>query len=197
MKRAILFALAIASAACGDLTRQGTASSYLIVSALEAASGASPEEFGGTLSSDVITITDKETGQATIFEDVGRVLFRLALKDPGPPGSPNAPTVNNSITVNRYRVRYIRSDGRNTPGVDVPYTFDGAVTLTVFDEASVAFTIVRSQAKFEPPLIALRDNRTIISMIAEVTFFGRDQTGREVQATGNILINFANYGDPE
>ena len=45
--------------------------------------------------------------------------------------NPNGPTSNNAITVNRYRVTYRRSDGRNTPGVDVPYAFDGAVTFTV------------------------------------------------------------------
>lgn len=197
MKRAILFVLAIASASCGDLTRQGTASSYLIVTALEGASGADPGGYGGTLSSDVITITDKETGQSTIFEDSGRVTFELGLKDPGSATSPNSPTPNNYITVNRYRVRYVRADGRNTPGVDVPYGFDGAFTLTVADEASIGFTLVRSQAKLEPPLIALRTNLLVISVIAEVTFYGRDQTGREVEATANMLINFANHGDPE
>ena len=37
-----LLALTMFSASCGDLTREGTASSYLVISALEAASGAQP-----------------------------------------------------------------------------------------------------------------------------------------------------------
>ena len=198
MKRVIVCALALASASCGDLTRQGTASSYLIVSSLQAASGATPDEFGGTLGSDVITVTDKDTGQSTIFEDAGLVAFQLGLKDPGGANSPTDPSSNNFITVNRYRVRYVRADGRNTPGVDVPYGFDGAFTVTVGSgDASAGFTLVRSQAKLEAPLLALRHNLMVISVIAEVTFFGRDQTGRDVQATANILINFANHGDPE
>jgi hypothetical protein len=194
MKRAAITLLAVATVSCGELTRQGTASSYLIVDRLEAASGAEPERFGGDLHSDVLTIKD---GASTIYADPGRVGFRLGLKDPGSPASPNAPTSNNVITVTRYHVRYIRADGRNTPGVDVPYPFDGAFTVSVSDTADAAFTIVRAQSKAEAPLAALRTNLLVISVIAEVTFFGRDQTGRDVQATARIGIHFANHGDPE
>ncbi len=57
----------------------------------------------------------------TIFADNGRVSFGLALKDPGTAGSPNAPSANNAITLDRLSRRYIRADGRNEQGVDVPY----------------------------------------------------------------------------
>src|SRR5688572_3516595 len=65
---------------CGDVTREGTASSYLIVAALEAASGAEPGEFGTTLGSDVVTVVD---GVPTVFSDLGRARFLLAMKDAG------------------------------------------------------------------------------------------------------------------
>ena len=61
----------------------------------------------------------------TIFADLGRVTFKLGLKDPGPPASPASPTQNNWITLDAYHVQYIRSDGHNVEGVDVPYAFDG------------------------------------------------------------------------
>ena len=186
----------MASISCGEMARQGTASSYLIITELQAASGAEPDQFGGDFSSDVVTV-DKETGQGTIFADPARVTFALALKDPGSADNPTSPTSNNFITVDRYRVRYIRADGRNVPGVDVPYAFDGAFTVTVSDTASASFTVVRSQAKLEPPLRTLRDNLVVLSAIAEITFYGRDQTGREVSVTGNISVHFANHGDPE
>ena len=197
MKRTVITILALLSAACGDMTRQGTSPAYLQITQLDAASGAEPEAFDGVLASDVITVTDEDTGATTIYEDNGRVSFTLALKDPGSPGNPASPSVANAITINRYRVRYIRSDGRNTPGVDVPYAFDGAFTVTVSTTAQATFSIVRAQAKGEAPLAALAGNRTIISTIAEVTFFGHDQTGREVIVTGNIGVNFANWGDPD
>jgi hypothetical protein len=184
-------ALALMSASCGDLTRQGTGSSYLIVSALEAASGADPGTFGGTLNSDVLTVVDEVP---TVFNDIGRVRLRLAMKD-----SVTQPTTNNFITVNRYRVTFVRADGRNTPGVDVPYPFDGAFTGTVggSGDTTVGFELVRHTAKAEAPLAALARNAVIISTIAQVTFYGHDQTGRDVSVDAQILVSFGNFGDPD
>ena len=182
------------AAGCGDVVREGSGSSYLIVNSLVAASGALPNEFSGTLGSDVITVVQ---GSPTIFSDNAVAAFSLGLKDAGGSELPTKPTTNNVITINRYHVRYVRADGRNTPGVDVPYPFDGAFTLTVgAGEAEAAFILVRTQAKLEAPLAALARNTLSISTIAEITFYGRDQTGNEVQATANISVNFANFGDP-
>jgi hypothetical protein len=190
-----LLASTLFSASCGDLTRQGTASSYLVINALEAASGAQPSNFGATLQSDVLTIVD---GQPTIFSDSGRVRLMLAMKDAGSVDSPTTPTVNNFITITRYRVRFTRADGRNTPGVDVPYGFDGAFTGTVgAGEFTAGFELVRHIAKEESPLQALARNRAvIISTIAEITFYGHDQTGRDVSVTGQMLVSFGDFGDP-
>jgi len=135
----------------------------------------------------------------TIFEDFGRVTFDLGLKDPGTTNTPTRPTSANYITVTRYRVEFFRADGRNTPGVDVPFSFDGAVTFTVSGPgAGAVFTIVRNQAKAEAPLAALAGGggAVVISTFARVTFYGRDQTGREVSVTGQISVNFADWGDP-
>jgi len=194
MKRAVLAVLLLASVSCGDMARQGTGSSYLIINALEAAPGAEPEEFGGTLRSDVLTVVDDVP---SVFNDVARVTFQLAMKDAGPPGSPTSPTSNNYITIDRYRVEFIRSDGRNTQGVDVPYTFDSAFTVTVADTAEAGFTLVRHQAKYEAPLAVLTNSPLIISTIARITFFGRDQTGREVIATAQIGVSFGDFADPD
>jgi hypothetical protein len=192
----LLFALTVVmlGAGCGEMAREGGASSYLIVNALSAASGAEPNEFSGTLQSDVVTVVD---GFPTIFNDIAEASFTMALKDPGGSELPTTPTSNNFITINRYHVRFFRADGRNEPGVDVPYAFDGAFTLTVRNnETSASFTLVRHQAKGEAPLAALGRNFLIISTIAEITFYGRDQTGREVSTIARIGVDFANFGDP-
>ena len=98
-------------------------------------------------------------------------------------------------------MRYVRADGRNTPGVDVPHDFDGAFTMTVGAQAGGegTFILVRHQAKREPPLRNIWDGggMRFLSVIAEVTFYGRDQAGNEAEVTGNISINFADYADPE
>jgi hypothetical protein len=192
VRLAIAMLVAAATASCGDVVREGSGSSYLIIATLDAASGAEPEEFAGVLFSDVLTVVEEVP---TIFSDSGRVTFQLGMKDPGLATSPSQA---NFITVDRYQVRYIRADGRNTPGVDVPYGFDGAFTLTVGEaNASAAFTLVRHIAKAEAPLAALQVNGVIISTIAEITFFGHDQTGREVSAVGHITVHFGNFGDPD
>ena len=191
----VVFALSLLSAGgCGDLVRQGTGSSYLIVSALEAAPGAKPQEFGTNLLSDVITVIDDVP---TVFNDLGRVQFALGMKDAGSAESPTTPTANNFITINRYHVDFIRADGRNTQGVDVPYSFDGAFTGTVNSAGGTfGFELVRHTLKFEAPLAALARSPVIISTIARVTFYGRDQTGREVIATAQMSVDFGNFADP-
>ncbi|HEU4891481.1 MAG TPA: hypothetical protein VFT47_08015 [Vicinamibacterales bacterium] len=191
--RIVILTLAVASASCGSTVRQGTGTSFLIVNELEFARGNEPESFTANLLSDVITVVDDVP---TFFNDLGRVTFSLGLKDPGPAGSPTQPTQNQFITVDRYHVRFFRADGRNTQGVDVPYEFDGAFTVTVgSSQAEAGFTIVRNIAKREAPLQALRTNGLILSTIAEITFYGRDQTGHEVVATARTSVDFANFGD--
>ena len=123
-----------------------------------------------------------------------------ALKNPGNALNPTTPSPNTAITFNRYHVDFRRTDGRNTQGVDVPYSFDGAATFTVpaDGQAQFAVEIVRNQAKLESPLVNLRQGGggIIISTIAEITFYGRDQVGNEVVATGQMSVNFGDFADP-
>jgi hypothetical protein len=188
-----------------DLTRTGRSPGYLIIDSLQAKSGADKGgEFGAPLLSDVITLVDQTVNGATVkvptvFDDPGQVNVRLAMKNPT---SPTAPTEFNDVTITRYRVVFRRADGRNTPGVDVPFGFDGAVTATVRSDgvsAEFGFELVRHQMKEEPPLRNLQEagGARLISTIAEVTFYGRDQAGNEVSVTGSISVNFGDFGDPK
>jgi hypothetical protein len=203
---AAVLALAVAAQpGCTSVQTDSTAASYLILNSIVAASGAEPGSFSGELSSDVLTLVKKtingeEVLVPTIFEDVAEAEFTMALRDPGSATNPTTPSPANSITITRFRVNYIRSDGRNTPGVDVPWGFDGGATGTVTSTGgSVAFTLVRIQAKKEAPLLALVANggAQAISTIAEITFYGTDQAGRSVSVVGRISVNFADWGDPD
>ena len=82
----------------------------------------------------------------------------------------------------------------------MPYSFDGAATFTVpaGGQAQFAVELVRNQAKLESPLVNLRQGGAgiIISTIAEITFYGRDQVGNEVVATGQMTVNFGDFADP-
>ena len=169
-------------------------SSILVIERIGAASGGTNDDPIPTfLESDVLT-------NGSVFDDIGRVTTRLALKDPGTPESPTSPTSANFVTVTRYRVVYQRTDGRNAPGVDVPFPMDGAVTFTVVSgPQSAEFILVRASAKLEQPLRPLvgGGGAIIINTLAEVTFYGKDQTGAEVIATGTITVNFADWADPD
>jgi hypothetical protein len=203
-KLAGLFVLAAATASCGDVVRQGRGPVFLVMDLLQgSAGGATAATPTGFLLSDVITyVTTPAPCSATspcptIFNDSGRVTLRLSLKDIGSIAAPTAPSTNNAVTINRYHVTYRRADGRNAAGVDVPYGFDGAATGTVPVGGSLvlAFELVRHVAKMESPLVQLTDSPSVISTIADVTFYGRDQVGNEVSATGSIQIDFGNFGD--
>ncbi len=188
----LLAGAAAGASSCSSTVREGRSPAYLVVQRIEAASGAADDQFSDELSSDVVT-------NSSIFEDLGRASFSLRLKDIGPAGAPTSPTSNNFITVNRYTVTFRRTDGRNTPGVDVPYGFEGAGTVTVTAaDATMSFVLVRAQAKVESPLKDLRGGGAsrLISTIADITFYGRDQVGNDVSVSGAISVNFADWGDP-
>lgn len=203
-RAALVLGAVAALPGCTEKQMEGQSPAYLVITQLTGAAGATPTEFSGVLSSDVLTFVKKTVGEdeqlvPTVFADNGRVGFLLALKDPGVPGATTTPSSMNFITVTRYRVTFIRSDGRNTPGVDVPAPFDSAVTFSASpgNPGSAGFDLVRNAAKMEAPLIGLVSNQDLITVIATVTFYGQDHAGNDVAATGNIGITFGNFGDPE
>jgi hypothetical protein len=171
-----------ALSSCSEAVRTGDSSSYMI---LQNISGGSANS--GVVQSDVVS----DTG--TVNQDNGTATIQVAMKDPQGP----APTPVNSITITQYHVQYVRSDGHNVQGVDVPFAFDSGVTQTIAAGASgtVPFTLVRVQAKLEAPLQALahKGGQIVISTIAQVTFYGQDQSGRAVSVTGNIEVDFADW----
>jgi hypothetical protein len=199
-----ILALATAGVSCGDVVREGKSPVFVVIDSLQGIRGAATlGQPSGTLTSDVVTLVTSPAPCSTtapcptVFNDQGRVQLRLVPKDIGTPANPTTPSLNNEVTVYRYRVRYIRADGRNTQGVDVPYGFDGAVTATVPSTGTVqvGFELVRHIAKEEAPLVQLATSSTIISTIAEITFYGRDRVGNEVSVTGSITVDFGNFGD--
>ncbi len=176
----VVIAGAVALSSCSEVTRTGQASSYLVMTGL---SGGPQND--STVESDVVS------DDGTVFTDVGQATLQLQMKDQAGLG----PAPVNSITLTQYRVEYVRTDGRNVEGVDVPFGFTSGVTATIAGSGSVGFTLVRLQAKQESPLRALRSGggARVISAIARVTFYGHDQTGREVSVTGNLDVTFADW----
>jgi len=199
-----LAAIVSASVSCGDVVRQGSSPVFLVMDVLAGQRGATqPGAPANPLISDVITnVTtpapcSSDNPCPTVFGDSGTVDLRAPLKDIGATAA-LSPTSNNEVTINRIHVEYVRADGRNTPGVDVPFAFDTAVTGTVAagGKLTLGFELVRNVAKHEGPLIQLRDSSNFISTIARVTVYGTDRVGNAIQVTGQLQIEFGNFADP-
>jgi len=192
---ALLTSLSILVSGCG-VAEQGRSASQLVITSLQAARGVpgTTVTFNtGPLLSDVC---QGAAPACSVFNDFGQVTMDLILKDPGTPTATSAPSDLNAVTFTNYHVVYRRADGRNTPGVDVPFPFDSAVTFTVGGSGATAqFELVRHDAKFEAPLKALETDFVIITTIADITFYGKDQAGKNVAVTGSIQVNFGNFAD--
>ena len=173
------------SVSCGsEMLRTGRAPVYLVISSMSATAGGSGDPSSGSLLSDV----------SPVFNDTLSVTFNAEPKNPTVPSTPI-----NDVSLTRYRVTYRRTDGRNTPGVDVPYGFDGGLSVLVpaGNSATATLDLVRHQAKLEPPLRNLigLGGQIFISTIAEITFYGHDQNGNEVSVTGRVDVQFADFAD--
>jgi hypothetical protein len=183
-----LAALVAGSISCGDVVRDGRSTVYLALDSLTAAGA-------NVLQSRVIVVAPGACSVANPCNvpDVGVATFRIVPKDVTTTIA--GPTTNVEVTITRYHVSYRRTDGRNAVGVDVPYAFDGAVrgTVPVGNSTPLGFELVRRVAKDESPLVQLATSRSVITMIADVTFYGTDRVGHAVSATGSIQIDFGNF----
>jgi len=172
---------------------------FLQIDNMSATAGGGSSSAAGFLLSDVQVLVDETVNGVTtkvpaIFNDSATATIRSVEKNPD-----GTVTVIAAITLTRYHVEFRRTDGRNTPGVDVPYGFDGGLGITIGpgNQVQVPFEIVRHQSKLEPPLknLVAGGGLGFISTIAEVTFYGRDQNGNEVSVTGRIDVQFGDFGD--
>lgn len=108
------------------------------------------------------------------------------------------------VIVERFEVRYIRSDGRDVEGVDVPFAISGAVTAVIpvnGPGAPVSFVVVRHQAKREPPLANMQAAGAILSggartmtVFAVITVYGKTIAGQAVKSNeAHLEIGFGDF----
>jgi len=199
-----LAAAVTAAASCGSVVRDSSSPVYLVIDTLGGIRGGSSTTTAtSNLLSDVITnVTSPAPCTTTapcptVFNDPGTVTLRAPLKNIGTSTTLLAPTTNNEVTINRYHVDFIRADGHNVQGVDVPFSFDGASTGTVPANGTLTlgFELVRHTAKEEAPLVLLKNSNNFIATIAQVTFYGQDRVGNTVSVMGQIAVIFGNFGD--
>jgi hypothetical protein len=145
--------------------------------------------------------SDVRLPETAVQDDVVPVSMAVRAKNP----NVTIPQVTMAIFVERYEVSYYRSDGRGVQGVDIPYTISGNLTaaIDVADSGAVdvPLTVVRAQAKLEPPLInlwgtadgVLGGTALQVTMFAKITVHGSTIAGQAVETTGTLEIHFADF----
>ncbi len=147
--------------------------------------------------SDVLT-TNSTTGLSTVNDDVATATLGASTLAPNPPAGTSQ---YNNIQLDKIVVSYTRTDGRNTQGVDVPYSFEQNLStiITVGQQVSITFIIVRATAKQEPPLVGLRGGSATrgeaIYTNARIDFYAHDLAGKNVTATGYLPVEFADFAN--
>ncbi len=178
---------------CNAVENETDSSSILVV---ENIMGQDIEENEANFLQSDVVYQDPTTGAETIHADIATASLSAKLLNPL---SVTGPSQYNDIMLDRYVVTYFRSDGNNTEGVNVPYSFEGqmSVNIPIDSEVGVSFVIVREVAKLEPPLINLQAARDVgvLQIHAKVEFFGHDMANKNIKATGYLDIFFANYAN--
>lgn len=173
---------------CNPVEDDSDSSSFLILLSMTGTSIEGQE--ANYLQSDVIL------SSGTVTADAAKAVFKVELLEPN---SIMGPSHFNNVVLTKYTVTYMRSDGNNRQGVDVPYAFDGSLStlIEIGTTVNVSFIIVREVAKLEPPLVNLLEGRGegVLQVTARVEFYGHDMTNRKVKVIGYLTIFFANYTD--
>jgi len=183
----VILPILLTLSACNPIEDETKSGSILVIEKIQG------QDYEGNaadfLQSDIIK-------NSAVYADAATVIFRAATLDPKPILGASQ---YNDIVVTKYTVSYSRSDGKNTPGVDVPLPFEGSLSalVRVGSSTSVSFVVVREVAKMEPPLVALAEGRAegVLQVTAKIDFYGHDLANRNVKATGYLAIYFANYVD--
>jgi hypothetical protein len=140
--------------------------------------------------------SDVRISSGTICPDLISLRLENHFKNPGVTNT----GFRHDFTVERYQVDYYRSDGRNTPGVDVPYSISGNLAQEVVEESSADLNIevVRRQAKLEPPLRNLvgLGGQQVVTMFANITLHARTTTLQNTNPiSARLQIDFADFAD--
>jgi hypothetical protein len=144
----------------------------------------------------IISLTG-EDGELPLFSGVKEnsndlCLATLMAYPIDPSKEKNEITPYMDIIVDQVEVEYMRTDGRNIEGVDVPYRFTEPMNFIVGinGESEIPVTVIRHVAKLEAPLLALREypnQGIVLQLVAKLTFQGKDGGGHRVAPVSGYI----------
>ncbi len=190
---ALVLGMSLSFYGCNKISDESTSAVKLVMSRLTGVNWTGNES--SVLESDVL-VQNPDTGTSTVQNDYGNA-YIIAY-----PYNPNeaASSLYENVQLKEYHVSYVRSDGRNQEGVDVPYSFWGRISALIPPDGAehqVVFVLVRANAKMESPLVDLLYGSAgkEIEATAVVEFYGEDLSGHKVYVKGTIPVVFANYAN--
>jgi len=173
---------------CNVIENKTQSGSTLILDSL-----LSTKDSKSVIDSDVC-ILDTATNTCSIEEDLADASVRNVSLNPDAETS-----YYGDVIIKKYRVSFTRHDGKNTEGVDVPYSFvqDLNISVEVNGSTKFSFVIVPIRAKMEPPLVRLAnlENEKVIQTTANITFYAEDMAGHQMELKGKIDVYFADWAD--
>jgi len=145
---------------------------------------------------------DTELFYCTYFDEFLEVSFMTHAVTPyGYDNEDQTPYLD--IHIKHYRVSYFRTDG----GQNVPGTYDEYCDLwcPYEDEVTHRIKILHADQKLDPPLIwlnalesfgyCIETGEPIIKGFVVIQFWGKDNSGKNVEATTQFPVQFADWGD--
>ena len=139
-----------------------------------------------------------EDGTFTIYNDNAVAELAAVLIDPDAEVS----SYYQNVIVDQIDIEYTRSDGLDTEGKDVIYSFSQKVSFVVEvgGTSEIPFVLVQHASKLESPLVELVNfgQEKILKLEAKVTIHGKDVGGHRVApVVGSVSVWIANFGNEE
>lgn len=193
LKLLVLIIAALALASCQAKEDDSTSASFLVITSLTG-NDLAGKAGSTTVFSDVIT-------NGSIINDSAVAVVTALTYNPTEDSEAHDITYYMNVIVDQVDVEFMRTDGKNTEGVDVPYHFSQPMNMLVEVDktASIPFILIRHVAKMESPLIQLRDfpsEEFVLQLVAKVTMHGKDLAGHRVApVSGYLSVWCANFAD--
>lgn len=194
LKILVLIIMALFLASCVAREDDSTSASFLVINSL---TGNDLEGQPGSL-----TVFSDVSAAGSIINDNGVAEVTTRTYNPTADSPQHDITYYMNVVVDQIDVEFMRTDGRNVEGVDVPYRFTQPMSqlVEVDETVEIPFVLIRHVAKLEAPLVALRDITSqafILQLVAKVTIHGKDLGGHRVApVTQYMSVWCANFDDP-
>jgi len=191
----VLIIAALVLSSCLAKEDDSTSASFLVINSLTG------NDLEGNAGSTTV-FSDVDMG-GSIVNDNGVALVSTLTYNPLEDSEAHDITYYMNVIVDQIDVEFMRTDGRNVEGVDVPYRFTQPIDMIVpvDEEVEIPFVLIRHVAKLEMPLLGLREvpsREFILQLVAKVTVHGKDLGGHRVApVSGYLSVWCANFADSE